>query len=117
MILAKRDGFREVFSNWEIGAIAAMGPGDVDALRQNTGIVRNRLKIQATIENARTVQKPQAENGSFCAWFYHILPGTTHPTLQKGLRRTFSFMGLELSRMWLIASGRITREEGDKYRP
>jgi 3-methyladenine DNA glycosylase Tag len=39
MILAKRDGFREVFSNWEIDAVAAMGPGDLEALRQNTGII------------------------------------------------------------------------------
>ncbi len=117
MILAKRDGFREAFANWEIDAVAAMGPGDVEALRQNAGIIRNRLKIQATIENARTVQKLQAENGSFCTWFYDILPGTTYPALQKELRNTFSFMGPELSRMWLMAAGRITREEGDKYRP
>ena len=57
MILAKRDGFRDAFSNWGIDAVAAMGPGDVEALRQNTGIIRNRLKIQAIVENARTVQK------------------------------------------------------------
>lgn len=78
MLLAKRDGFREAFSSWEIDAVAAMGPGDVEALRQNTGVTRNGLKIQATIENARTVQKLQAENGSFCTWFYDILPGTTY---------------------------------------
>jgi len=94
-----------------------MGPGDEEALRQNTGVTRNGLKIQATIENARTVQKLQAENGSFCTSFYDILPGTTYPTLQRELQRTFSFMGPELPRMWLMASGRITREEGDKYRP
>ena len=117
MILDKRDGFRVAFANWDIGTIAAMGPGDVEALRNNAGIIRNRLKIQATIENARTVQKLQATHGSFCTWFYDILPGSSYPDLQKELRGTFGFMGPEISRMWLMASGRITREEGDKYRP
>ena len=55
MILAKADGFREALSSWEIDAVDAMGPGDVEALRQNTRITRNGLKIQATIVNAGTV--------------------------------------------------------------
>jgi len=117
MILAKRDGFRAAFANWDIETVAAMGSRDVDALRNNAGIIRNRLKIQATIENARTVQNLQATHGSFCTWFYEILPGSAYPALQKELRSAFKFMGPEISRMWLMASGRISREEGDKYRP
>ena len=117
MILAKRDGFRAAFANWDIEAVAAMGSRDVDALRNNAGIIRNRLKIQATIENARAVQNLQATHGSFCTWFYEILPGSAYPALQKELRSAFKFMGPEISRMWLMASGRISREEGDKYRP
>ena len=117
MILDKRDGFRAAFANWDIDTIAAMGPGDVETLRNNAGIIRNRLKIQATIKNARTAQNLQAEHGSFCTWFYDVLPGSVYPNLQKKLQGTFSFMGPEISRMWLMACGRITREEGDKYRP
>ncbi len=117
MILDKRDGFRAAFADWDINTIAAMGSEAVEALRNNAGIIRNRLKIQATIENARTAQILQTEHGSFCAWFYDILPGSVYPNLQKELRGTFRFMGPEISRMWLMASGRITREEGDKYRP
>ncbi len=117
MILDKRDGFRAAFADWDIDTVAAMGPGDVEDLRNNPGIIRNRLKIQATIENARTVQDLRAEHGSFCAWFYDALPGNAYPSLLKDLRGTFKFMGPEISRMWLMASGRITREEGDKYRP
>ena len=59
----------------------------------------------------------QTEHGSFCNWFYNVLEGTKYPALQKTLRGTFKFMGPEISRMWLMASGRITREEGDKYQP
>ena len=117
MILDKRDGFRAAFADWNINTVAAMGPEDVETLRNNAGIIRNRLKIQATIENARTAQKLQREHGSFCTWFYDILAGNAYPNLQKELRRTFKFMGPEISRMWLMACGRITREEGDKYRP
>ena len=117
MILNKRDGFRAAFADWNIKAVAAMGPKDVESLRNNAGIIRNRLKIQAIIENARTAQILQTEHGTFCTWFYEILAGNAYPNLQKELRGTFTFMGPEISRMWLMASGRITREEGDKYRP
>ena len=117
MILNKRDGFRSAFGNWSITTVAGFGPADVEALRSNPGIIRNRLKIHASVENARTVQALQSEHGSFCNWFYNVLEGTEYPALQKTLRATFKFMGPEISRMWLMASGRITREEGDKYRP
>ena len=117
MILNKRDGFRSAFGNWNIKTVAGFGPAEVEALRNNPDIIRNRLKIQASIENARTVLDLQSEHGSFCNWFYDVLEGTEYPALQKTLRGTFKFMGPEISRMWLMASGRITREEGDKYRP
>ena len=117
MILNKRDGFRSAFGNWSIKTVAGFGPAEVEGLRNDAGIIRNRLKIQATIENARTALALQSEHGSFCNWFYNVLEGTEYPALQKTLRASFKFMGPEISRMWLMASGRITREEGDKYRP
>jgi DNA-3-methyladenine glycosylase I len=117
MILDKRDGFRAAFANWDISTVAAMGPEDLEALMNNPGIIRNRLKIQATMNNARAVQDLRTKHGGFCRWFYDTLPGNTYPELQKELRSNFGFMGPEISRMWLMASGRITREEGDKYRP
>lgn len=117
MILSKRDGFRSAFGNWSIKTVAGFGPAQVEALRNDPGIIRNRLKIQASVENARTALALQREHGSFCNWFYNVLEGTEYPALQKTLRGTFKFMGPEISRMWLMASGRITREEGDKYRP
>ena len=117
MVLSRRDSFRAAFAGWKIGAVAAMGPGDVERLREDPGIIRNRQKIQAVIANAGIVQAIQKEHSGFCDWFYNALPGTDYPSLQKELRSTFKFMGPEISRMWLMASGRITREEGDKYAP
>ena len=117
MILNKRDGFRSAFDNLSISTVAGFGPAEVESLRNDPGIIRNRLKIQATVDNARTVLSLQSEHGSFCNWFYDVLEGTEYPAIQKTLRGMFKFMGPEISRMWLMASGRITREEGDKYRP
>jgi DNA-3-methyladenine glycosylase I len=117
MVLDKRDGFRAAFAGWDIHAVAAMGPEVVEALTNDAGIIRNRLKIQATVKNARTIRDLQAKHGGFCTWFYNILPGSTYPDLRNELRKTFSFMGPEIARMWLMASGRITMEEGDKYCP
>ena len=117
MVLDKRDAFRRAFRDWKIDRVADMGPDDVEALRQDPAIIRNRLKIEGVIENARRIQALRQEHGTFCRWFYDILPGGEYPALQKELRGAFKFMGPEISRMWLMAAGRITREEGDKYRP
>ena len=97
--------------------MAYLGPIEVEALRNDPRIIRNRLKIQSTVDNARTILALQSEHGSFCNWFYNVLEGTEYPALQKTLRGTFKFMGPEISRMWLMASARITKEEGDRYRP
>ena len=117
MVLSRRDTFRSAFAGWNIEAVAAMGPPDVARLREDSGIIRNRQKIQAVINNAGIVQQIQKEHGSFCDWFYDVLPWADCPSLRKELRSTFKFMGPEICRMWLMASGRITREEGDKYDP
>ena len=117
MILSKRDEFRSAFYNWNIQKVAACGPPEIAGLCQNPGIIRNRLKIESTIQNALTILSIQSEHDSFCNWYYKVIPGTDYPTLWKILHSKFKFMGPEISRMWLMASGRITIEEGDKYRP
>ena len=117
MVLSRRDSFRTAFANWKINYVADMDSDDVARLREDPGIIRNQQKIQAVISNARVVQGIQNQHGSFCNWFYDVLQGTDYPSLQKELRSTFKFMGPEISRMWLMASGRISRQEGDKYDP
>ena len=94
-----------------------MGLSDVVSGREDSGIIRNRQKIQAVIANAGIIQGIQKEHGAFCGWFYDVLPGAEYPSLQQELRSTFKFMGPEICRMWLMATGRITRQEGDKYDP
>lgn len=55
VILRKREGFRAAFAGFEPQAVAAFGPDDVERLLSDAGIVRNRLKIEATIHNARNL--------------------------------------------------------------
>ena len=55
IILRKREGFRVAFGGFDPEVVAAFGPADVERLLADTGIVRNRLKIEATIHNARTL--------------------------------------------------------------
>ncbi|MCZ6788854.1 MAG: DNA-3-methyladenine glycosylase I [Chloroflexi bacterium] len=107
MILARRDAFREAFHGWRIHKVAGMGPHDVSRLLQNAAIIRNLKKIEASIANARTVREIQREHGSFCHWFYDALEGDDLGALQKMLKETFTFMGPEIARMWLMSTGRI----------
>ena len=107
MVLARRDAFRRAFGGWAVGRVAAMGPDDVEGLLKDSSIIRNRKKIEACISNADVVLGLRREHGSFCHWFYEVLEGDDLPGLQRQLRRTFKFMGPEIARMWLMASGRI----------
>ncbi len=55
IILRKRDRFREVFADFHPEVVAEFGEADIERLLQDAGIVRNRMKIEATINNARTI--------------------------------------------------------------
>jgi DNA-3-methyladenine glycosylase I len=55
VVFGKRDGFRRAFHDFDVGEVAAMTEQDVDRLVQDTSIIRNRQKIQATLDNARAM--------------------------------------------------------------
>ncbi|MFC9327242.1 DNA-3-methyladenine glycosylase I [Kitasatospora sp. NPDC057015] len=55
-ILRRREGFRAAFAGFEIAKVAEFGPADVELLLQDTGIIRNRAKIEASIANARVAR-------------------------------------------------------------
>ncbi|MCH7606356.1 MAG: DNA-3-methyladenine glycosylase I [Chloroflexi bacterium] len=111
MVLERRDAFRNAFRGWKVDEVSDMGPDAVDRLVEDASIIRNRRKIEACIANARSIQSLKTEHGSFCHWFYHVLPGNNLAELQAILRKTFKFMGPEIARMWLLASGRLTGDE------
>lgn len=63
VVLRKREHFRKVFHGFDVDAVASMGETDVEQLLSDTGIVRNRAKVLATIGNARAVQRLRDDDG------------------------------------------------------
>lgn len=74
-ILKKRDNYRRAYANFEIATIAAFGATDTERLLQDSGIVRNRLKVAASINNARSVLQIQQEFGSFDIFLWNFVEG------------------------------------------
>ncbi len=75
-ILNKRENYRAAFANFDADAVARFTPAHVEALMQDPGIVRNRLKIESTIANARAVQRIRAEHGSLAAFLWSFVGDT-----------------------------------------
>lgn len=73
-ILRKRENYRRLFANFEYKKVAEFTEKDVEELMQDAGIIRNRLKIKSTIENAKIFMKVQQEFGSFYNYLYSFLP-------------------------------------------
>ena len=73
-ILRKRENYRKAFADFDVKKVAAFGDADVERLMNDPGIVRNRLKINAAISNARCFLTVQKEFGSFCAFLRGFLP-------------------------------------------
>lgn len=73
-ILCKREGYRRAFAGFDAAKVARFTDEDVERLMQDSGIVRNRLKIKSTITNAQAYLKVQQEFGSFCRYLQSFLP-------------------------------------------
>jgi DNA-3-methyladenine glycosylase I len=75
-ILRKREGYRHAFAGFDSATVAAFTTKEVDALLADPGIVRNRLKIESTISNARAVSDVKEEFGSFDAYLWSRVDGS-----------------------------------------
>lgn len=73
-ILRKREGFRRAFAGFDIDAVAAFGPADVERLLADAGIVRHRGKIEAAINNARRARDLRDEVGSLAVYVWRFEP-------------------------------------------
>jgi DNA-3-methyladenine glycosylase I len=74
-ILRKREGYRRAFADFDPVAVAAFGSVDVERLLADPGIVRNRLKVESTVNNAARVLEVQDELGSLDAYFWDFVDG------------------------------------------
>lgn len=103
-ILRKQANFRAAFDGFDPEQVAAYGEADVARLLADAGIIRNRLKVAAVIENARRVLELQADYGSFAGWLDAHHPQSLEEWV-KLFRRTFRFTGGEIVREFLVSTG------------
>ncbi len=103
-ILMKRQAFAEAFAGFDIDKVAAFGPRDMRRLMADQRIIRNRLKVEAAIDNARRVQALRQSHGSFAAWLdaHHPLSKEEWVRLFRG---TFRFTGGEITGEFLMSLG------------
>ena len=73
-ILRRREGYRKAFADFDVKKIAAFTDSDVERLMQDTGIIRNRLKILSAITNAQKFIEVQNEFSSFDKYLYSFMP-------------------------------------------
>jgi len=133
-ILNKRQAYIQVFDNFEPAIVANYNDTKVQALLANPGIVRNRLKIQAAIQNARSFLKVQDQFGSFDTYIWQFvdgkpiqnswkilqeIPATTKESdaMSKELKkRGFTFVGSTICYAFMQAVGMVNDHTVDCFR-
>ena len=124
-VLNKRENYRAAFDYFDPEKVAAYTPADVERLLGNAGIIRNRLKIEATIINARKFLETQAEFGTFDRFIWQFTDGKTRVNalqvqsdipaftpesdiMSKELRRRgFKFVGTTICYAQMQATGMV----------
>ena len=107
LMLKKQQAFRAAFKDFDIDAVAAFDEADIERLLADAGIVRNRLKINAAIYNARQIKRLQQKYGSFKHWL-----DTNHPLDKAGwvklFKKHFKFVGGEIVGEFLMSTGYLS---------
>jgi DNA-3-methyladenine glycosylase I len=133
-ILNKREGYREAFAGFDPARVARFTGRRRTILMQNPGIVRNRLKIESTISNARAFLEVRKEFGSFDAYAWGFVGGTPIQGRRKSLReipartaesdafsadlknRGFRFVGSTIMYAFMQAVGMVNDHEVSCFR-
>lgn len=133
-VLKKRENFREAFDSFDYKKIAKYEEDKFNELLQNAGIIRNKLKIKATISNAEAFMKVQEEYGSFSKYIWGFVdgkpiknafekredvPATTELSdkISKDLKkRGFKFVGSTVIYAFMQATGMVNDHTTDCFR-
>jgi len=104
LMLKRKENFQRAFEGFVVDKLAAYGEQDVARLLSDAGIIRNRLKINAVIENAKRIQGLRREFGSFKGWLdaHHPL---SLEEWTKLFKKTFVFTGGEIVKEFLLSTG------------
>jgi DNA-3-methyladenine glycosylase I len=103
-ILNKKQNFYKAFDNFDIDKVARYTEKKKTKLLEDSGIIRNRLKIEATIENAKRIKQLQKEHGSFGKWLDKNHPLTKEQWV-KLFKKEFRFTGGEIVNEFLMSCG------------
>jgi DNA-3-methyladenine glycosylase I len=124
-ILRKREAYREAFAGFDAARVARFTPARVERLLGNPGIVRNRLKIEGTVRNARAFLETQAAFGSFDRYIWQFVGGAPLVNRPRALRdvppktaasdamsrdlktRGFTFVGSTICYAFMQATGMV----------
>ncbi|MFQ5889510.1 MAG: DNA-3-methyladenine glycosylase I [Gemmatimonadota bacterium] len=124
-ILRKRDAYRAAFDAFDPAAVARYGPRKIASLLGDAGIVRNRLKIESAVRNARAFLRVQEEFGSFDAYIWRFVGGRPQVNARRSLEeiparssksdamsgdlrhRGFSFVGSTICYAFMQATGMV----------
>lgn len=133
-VLAKREAFRKAFDNFVPDQVAAFSERKIQALLQNPGIIRNKLKVNAAVTNARAFLKLQARHGDFDSYIWSFTQGrvitNTWPdislvpantpvsdAMSKDLKQKgFKFVGSTICYAFMQAVGMINDHTTDCFR-
>jgi len=103
-ILKKKDNFFKAFDDFNIDKVSRYSEKRIEKLLQDAGIIRNRLKIEATISNAKKIKELQMEFGSFKNWLDQHHPMSKEEWV-KLFKQTYRFTGGEIVNEFLVSSG------------
>ena len=103
-ILKKKDNFFKAFDDFDIEKVSRYNERKMAKLLQDTGIIRNRLKIEATVDNAKRIKTIQKEFGSFKKWL-DIHHPKTRDEWTKLFKQTFRFTGGEIVNEFFVSTG------------
>lgn len=133
-VLKKRENFREALDNFDYKKIATYNQKKINSLLENSGIIRNKLKVNATITNAQAFMDVQKEFGSFAKYIWGFVDGTPiknkiknykdapanttlSDTLSKNLKkRGFKFVGSTVIYAQMQATGMVNDHEINCFR-
>lgn len=133
-ILRKRENYREAFDNFDVGKIAAYDTRKLGELLSNKGIVRNRLKIEAAIQNANAFLALRKEFGNFDAYIWQFVGGKPKKNAWKTvkeipsntaesdamsrdlIKRGFKFVGSTICYAFMQAVGMVNDHTVDCFR-
>lgn len=124
-VLKKRENYRQAFADFDPEIVARFTEDDIERLRQNEGIIRNKLKINSAVRNARAFLDIQKEFGSFDAYIWQFTGGKTIQNNWKSLeevpaktaeaeamskdlkKRGFNFVGPTICYAYMQATGMV----------